>query len=115
MPPAPQTSWRLFCAVDLPGEIKALAAEQQESLRAAAPQVRASWEQPGKLHLTLKFLGEIELPRVEPLTLAAGRAAEGLRPFELTVVGTGSFPPRGVPRVLWLGLEDSSGLLARLR
>src|SRR5687768_16134652 len=115
MPPAPQTSWRVFCAVNLPGEIKALAAEQQGHLRAVAPQVRVSWERHEKLHLTLKFLGEIELPRVESLTRAAGRAAEGMGPFKLTVAGTGSFPPRGVPRVLWLGLEDPSGLLARLR
>ncbi len=114
MTPEQKSSWRLFCAVNLPGELKARAAEHQGHLRAAAPQVRASWEQPGKLHLTLKFLGESELPRVEALTRAAGRAAEGLRPFELSVAGTGSFPPRGAPRVLWLGVEDSSGLLARL-
>jgi RNA 2',3'-cyclic 3'-phosphodiesterase len=114
MRPEPQTSWRLFCAVNLPGELKARAAEHQGQLRAAAPQVRASWEQPEKLHLTLKFLGEVELPRVEALTRAAARAAEGLRPFELTVVGTGAFPPRGSPRVLWLGVEDPSGVLARL-
>src|SRR5688500_19798664 len=100
MPPAPQTSWRVFCAVNLRGEIKALAAEQQGHLRAAAPQVRVSWERHEKLHLTLKFLGELELPRVEALTRAAGRATEGLRPFELTVAGTGSFPPKGVPRAL---------------
>jgi 2'-5' RNA ligase len=115
MTPGIQTSWRLFCAVELPGELKARAAEHQAHLRAAAPQVRASWEQPGKLHLTLKFLGEVELPRVEALAQAAGRAAEGLGPFGLAVAGAGSFPPRGSPRVLWLGVEDPSGGLARLR
>jgi 2'-5' RNA ligase len=114
MRPELQTSWRVFCAINLPNEIKAAAAEHQGHLRAVAPQVRASWEHPAKLHLTLKFLGEIELPRVESLTQAAGRAAEGLRPFELSLAGTGSFPPKGHPRVLWLGVEDPSGLLAEL-
>ncbi len=109
-----QTSWRIFCAINLPNEIKFGAAEHQRHLRVVAPQVRASWERPEKLHLTLKFLGEIELPRVEALTRAAGRAAEGVGEFELTVAGTGSFPPRGAPRVLWLGVEDPSGGLARL-
>jgi 2'-5' RNA ligase len=114
MTPERQTSWRLFCAVNLPGELKARVGEYQRLLREAQTGVRASWERPEKLHLTLKFLGEIELPRVEALTRAAGRAAEGLRPFDLSVVGTGSFPPKGPPRVLWLGVEDPSGLLARL-
>ncbi len=114
MTPERQTSWRLFCAVNLPNELKARAAEHQGQLRAAAPHVRASWEQPGKLHLTLKFLGDVELPRVEALTRAAERAAEGFSPFELSVVGTGTFPPGGVPRVLWLGVEDPSGTLKKL-
>ena len=114
MTPERQTSWRVFCAVELPGTLKARADEYQRFLREAQAGVRASWERPENLHLTLKFLGEIELPRVETLTRAAERAAEGLRPFDLSVAGTGTFPPRGVPRVLWLGVEDPSGGFARL-
>jgi 2'-5' RNA ligase len=112
--PEQKSSWRVFCAIELPDALKARAGDFQSRVRESTPGVRASWERPEKLHLTLKFLGEIELPRVEALTRAAGRAAEGLRPFVLSVTGTGTFPPRGVPRVLWLGVEDPSGGLARL-
>ena len=46
---------------------------------------------------------------------AAKRAASEVKPFELRLRGTGAFPPRGLPRVLWLGVEDQSGGLARLQ
>jgi RNA 2',3'-cyclic 3'-phosphodiesterase len=107
-------SWRVFCAVALPEGVRAAASAHVARLREAFPGVRASWERPEKMHLTLKFLGEIEVGRVEDLKAAAARAAESCRPFELTLSGAGAFPPHGPPRVLWLGIEDLSGDLARL-
>jgi len=107
--------WRVFCAVDLPDEVKALASGHAARLREACPDARASWERPEKLHLTLKFLGDVEPTRVAELSQAAGRAAAGLAPFGLAIEGAGTFPPRGAPRVLWLGVRDASGGLARLQ
>lgn len=66
------------------------------------------------MHLTLKFLGEID-PRVVPeIASAMGQGAVGVQPFELSVKGLGSFPPRGVPRVLWLGIHDQAERLAAM-
>ncbi len=110
-----QTLWRTFCAVELPDGVKSRVAEYIESLRSEFPHVRASWEKPEKLHLTLKFLGEIEPSRVEDLSGAASRAAVGVEPFRLTKAEPGAFPPHGQPRVLWLGIEDASGRLAALQ
>lgn len=107
--------WRIFCAIELPSEVRARVAEHIATLREAAPRVRASWDRAEKLHITLKFLGEIEQGRVEALQRAAARAAERERGFELGIEGTGAFPPRGLPRVLWLGVRDESGALARLQ
>lgn len=107
-------SWRVFCAVGLPENVRAAAAANSSRLREAFPRVRASWERPEKMHLTLKFLGEVEPARVEELSRAAERAAGAVAPFELTVGGPGAFPPHGPPRVLWLGVEDEGGGLARL-
>ena len=115
MPPEGQTLWRTFCAVELPDGVKSRVAEHVRRLRDGFPHVRASWDKPEKLHITLKFLGEIEPARVEELSRAAGRAAGGVGPFELSVSGPGSFPPHGPPRVLWLGIEDASGRLAGLQ
>ena len=105
---------RVFCAVELPADVRAQAARYIAELRETAPEARASWEREEKMHLTLKFLGEMEEDRVSALIEATESAASEVRPFELRLRGTGAFPPRGLPRVLWLGVEDHSGGLARL-
>ncbi|HVF50950.1 MAG TPA: RNA 2',3'-cyclic phosphodiesterase [Pyrinomonadaceae bacterium] len=107
--------WRVFCAVELPPDVKERVARRTVRLRETVPDARAAWERTEKLHLTIKFLGEIERARVEALGRAAERAASGVEPFELTIEGAGAFPPRGLPRVIWLGVRDASGLLAKLR
>lgn len=109
-----QKKWRVFCAIDLPEEVKARVSEHAALLRQAFPLARVSWERPEKMHLTLKFVGEIKVARVEELSGAAGRAAAIVEPFELTIVGAGAFPPRGAARVLWLGVKDESGRLSSL-
>jgi RNA 2',3'-cyclic 3'-phosphodiesterase len=111
---APSTL-RLFCALELPEEVRARAAEHIERLRSRVPEVRASWERAEKMHITLKFLGEIRAEQVEAVTLAATRAARQAHPFKLACARAGAFPPRGNPRVLWLGLEDSGDALAQLQ
>jgi 2'-5' RNA ligase len=109
------SSLRVFCAVELPPEVRARAAAHIESLRSAAPGVSASWDRAEKLHITIKFLGEIEAARVPSLSLAASRAAQEVQPFELAIEGAGAFPSQGPPRVLWLGVTDPSGALASLQ
>jgi RNA 2',3'-cyclic 3'-phosphodiesterase len=112
--PVTLKGWRVFCAIDLPEQVRAAVAERAARLRAGFPAVRASWERPEKLHITLKFLGEVEPARVADLSQAAALASVNIAPFELAIRGAGAFPPRGAPRVLWLGVADSSGGLARL-
>ena len=107
--------WRTFCAVDLSEEARSLAAEHAARLRREFGQVRAGWEGAGEFYLKLKLLGELEPRRVEDLQRAATRAAAGGGPFELTLDGPGTFPPRGAARVLWLGVRDEAGALAALQ
>src|SRR5437868_13613189 len=109
-----QTHWRMFCAVELPDALRSRVGEHARLLREAFPRVRASWERPEKIHITLKFLGDVEVSRVEELSRAAGRAAAHAEPFELTIARPGAFPPHGPPRVLWRGIEDASGKLSNL-
>jgi 2'-5' RNA ligase len=106
---------RVFCAVELPDEIRAAVAAHASRLRRDFPDARASWSRPESLHVTLKFLGGVEWARVADLSRAAQAAAVGSEPFALSVEEAGTFPPRGAARVLWLGVEDSSGGLARLQ
>ncbi|MDT7808806.1 MAG: 2,3-cyclic 3-phosphodiesterase [Acidobacteriota bacterium] len=108
-------SIRLFFALELPDEVRDAAASHVARLRRDFPGVRVSWPRPANLHLTLKFMGEVEASRVESLSRAASVAAAGLAPFRLSIESAGVFPPRGAARVLWLGVHDDSGQLALLQ
>lgn len=107
-------SLRLFCAIPLSPEVRDRAAEHITRLRDRFPQVRASWERTEKLHITLKFFGNVESARTNSLAAAITRAASTINPFNLRIEGAGAFPTHGNPRVLWLGVHDESGTLTSL-
>ena len=111
---APSTSWRVFCAIELPPRLCEQANEHIGKLKSSIPNVRASWTRDGKLHLTLKFLGEIPSARVESLSRATERATVSLTPFKMIIEGAGAFPQSGPAKVLWLGVRDVEGGLTKL-
>ncbi|HEX5042832.1 MAG TPA: RNA 2',3'-cyclic phosphodiesterase [Candidatus Polarisedimenticolaceae bacterium] len=98
---------RLFLAVELPGALRRALAEVQESLRRSEEGWR--WVRPEGLHVTLRFLGEVAQERVPALSPLWRAAAAAAAEPEVEVGGLGTFPPRGRPRVLWVGLRDRSG------
>ncbi len=106
-------SLRAFFAADLSGPARARAGQALEALRAEAPS-GVRWESPEKLHLTLKFLGAVPADRLE--RLAAGALAKlGRVPrFRVVLAGFGAFPHARAARVLWLGVADGAGELARV-
>jgi 2'-5' RNA ligase len=108
-------TWRVFVAIELPAAVRRNLKEHLDSLRSTVPDARASWVREDNLHLTLKFLGDIPVTKVEALAQSAQHAASEVEPFEIVLAGCGAFPPRGQPRVLWVGIEDSSGQLAALQ
>lgn len=112
---APDKSWRLFIAIELPANVRKKLTDHIDRLRASVPGASASWSREENLHLTLKFLGDTPVAKAEALSQTAARAASAVHPFEILVRGCGAFPPRGQPRVLWVGIEDPSGQLGRLQ
>jgi 2'-5' RNA ligase len=105
----------MFCAIELPDHIRSLLQDHIRLLRKSAYLVQTSWSRPESIHLTLKFFGSVEQSRVEMLSAAVERATRTCSPFQIRVGGTGVFPPRGTPRVLWVGISDPSGKLANLQ
>lgn len=99
---SPKTS-RLFVGISIPP----LLAQQLALLGGGVEGAR--WEAPEKLHLTLRYLGGVDGGQRSQLhdCLSSVRVA----PFSLTLRGSGHFPPRGEPRSLWLGVENSAPLL----
>jgi 2'-5' RNA ligase len=106
--------WRLFVALELPEKIRARLIEHIARLRRMVPDARASWSRADNLHLTLKFLGDIPVKNVERLSVAASSAANKVEPFEFVIEGCGTFPAKGQPRILWVGIGDESGQLSVL-
>ncbi|MDX6406457.1 MAG: 2,3-cyclic 3-phosphodiesterase [Blastocatellia bacterium] len=107
-------SWRLFIALELPSALRSRVKGHIDHLRQAVPDARASWAREENLHLTLKFLGDTAVEKVDALSQAIQHTANQLSPFEVIIAGGGVFPSHGQPRVLWLGIEDLTNSLSTL-
>jgi 2'-5' RNA ligase len=106
---------RCFVAVDVPDAVRAAVGAAQAVLRAANPRADVGWVDVAKLHVTLKFLGEVPEAQVVAMSEALAGVAGRHAAFELTASGVGCFPAPSRPRVLWIGLVDGLrelGLLA---
>jgi len=93
---------RLFIALKIPGEIK----EQIISLRKAAYDgpVKFRWEAPDKLHLTLKFIGDVRDEILDEV-ISSINFIEDYSKFNCSFTGFGFFFNRGLPKILWAGLK----------
>lgn len=96
---------RLFVAVELPAGAKDALAAAVGQLRGLTP-AGVRWVNPAGIHLTLKFLGEVDSGLVEPLRAALQEATAGMdkAAFPLRLDGLGVFPNRREPRVIWAGV-----------
>ena len=98
---------RLFVAITPPESV----VEELERLCVGLPQTR--WSDPDQLHVTLRFLGDVDGLVFEQV--AEGLADVHFEPFTLQLEGVGCFPPRGQPRVLWAGVTPKEPLVALRR
>lgn len=73
----------------------------QHELRERVVEVR--WARPETLHVTVHFLGQVEDERAAVAVDLVASLAIRASPFDVVLDRLGSFPPRGTPRVLWLG------------
>jgi 2'-5' RNA ligase len=106
-----QQSIRTFIALELPPTVLSLLCTVQQELEQL--KIRARWVRPENIHLTLKFIGDIEPGDVDAICAAMTAAANEFSPITLTVRGIGVFPTIKRPRVIWVGLDgDIRSLLA---
>ena len=106
---------RSFIAIELTEEILRSLQEVQRQLQDAPEGRCVRWVRPEGIHLTLKFLGNVPAHRIEAIAEGMRRACTGIIPFSFHVIGLGCFPNARRPRVLWMGLQENSGQLARLQ
>jgi RNA 2',3'-cyclic 3'-phosphodiesterase len=107
---------RLFVAADVPDAAReALAAEQKRlasAIGGSAGSLR--WVKPDHSHLTLVFLGDVADARVPAVVDTIGRGIDA-PPFDVVFDGVDVFPPRGAPRVLWIGVAGGAAPLTALQ
>ena len=105
---------RIFVAIDISEEARRKVSNYIETLRDEFSNVRVGWEKAEKLHLTLKFLGDINDKQLKILTEAIEKTARQIFIFKLQIKETGVFPSPRKARILWLGLKDEHGNLQNL-
>jgi 2'-5' RNA ligase len=102
---------RLFVAIDIPETIQRYLGDAIDTCRDVIQ--GAKWVDPGNLHLTLKFLGNVEEERL-PAVEDALRSAVGGGALRLSLGEAGVFPGPKRARVFWIGLEGDLPGLQRL-
>jgi len=106
---------RLYLAVPIPAEVKASISAAQEELRRLLPPRAASWTRAEKMHLTLRFLGDVDGQRVEALIAGVRSATADVGPLPLVAERLGVFPDLRYPRVAWAWVHDETDRLAELQ
>jgi 2'-5' RNA ligase len=101
---------RSFIAVELPLELKQALSRLQAKMKSASG-APVRWVEPNNIHLTLKFLGDIDIEITGRITAALEDAARSMHPFDIGVSGLGVFPDLKRVRIVWVGL---TGELAKL-
>jgi 2'-5' RNA ligase len=105
---------RLFVAVEIEDTARRAAAAAAEELRhVLAPVLKARWVAAENMHLTVRFIGQVDDLRAPALVEALCPPLD-IAPFDLELGACGVFPPRGAPRVLWIGLTQGLPSLALL-
>jgi 2'-5' RNA ligase len=108
---------RVFVAVDVGDAVRREAARViaalSSKLEAAKKPPKVVWVKPGALHVTIKFIGEIDEARVDELKTVLAPPIP-VAPFEIHWRGLGTFPNNKHPRALWLGVTSGAAALAQI-
>ena len=103
--------FRLFVAVDIPGEMReAIGREMERCGRIEG----VRWVRPSQIHLTLKFLGNMDGDDLPLLTERLRKAAAVHPPLCMRLSGSGAFPSPRKARVLWLGCSGDLQAISSL-
>lgn len=95
---------RCFLAIPLPKNLLAELERFQARFRTNSGGVR--WVDAKIIHLTIKFLGELETGKIDPLLAVVSKAASKVTAFPLKVEKLGVFPSATHPRIFWAGVSE---------
>lgn len=103
---------RTFIAVEAPAEVRQAG---EKLIRKFSKVVEnARWVKTENIHVTMKFLGDVEDRELHAVCQAAAAAAASVDPFTIASRGIGAFPNVARPNTLWMGVNDEAQQLQRL-
>jgi RNA 2',3'-cyclic 3'-phosphodiesterase len=105
---------RVFVALPVPSEVRDELCHAQAELQAGLEGEGVRWVRSEHMHLTIKFLGNIDDKKVEDVIAMTTSACAALAPVQLRSEGFGFFPENRLPRVIWASVHDETQQLARL-
>ena len=103
---------RAFIAISLPKELKKFLKDLQGQLQTSG--LKASWPKPETMHLTLKFLGNINISKLDSFRTCMMKAVTGISIHTLYASGIGVFPSVKKARVIWSGTRGQTDVLEKL-
>jgi len=101
-------SMRCFIAIDINKDVKTKISGLQEILKGCNADVR--WVRPENIHLTLKFLGNVEEHRLDNVRARLEDICPRYSSFTLMAKGMGLFPDKRRPRVIWVDVNGNGNL-----
>jgi 2'-5' RNA ligase len=101
---------RTFIAVDLPSSVLEALGQVSSQLQEKLPDTPVRWVNSQKMHLTLKFLGDISKKNIGMVEKILHSEASKRQAMEIGIGGIGAFPKMRHPRVIWIGIEAPAEL-----
>jgi RNA 2',3'-cyclic 3'-phosphodiesterase len=101
---------RAFVAIEMPIEIQRGLTEAISNLQTEFKGLPIRWIPIDSVHLTLKFLGELQEGDINSISQALGEQLKEFGRFDVSIGGIGVFPDASKPNVLWIGLESNDQL-----
>jgi 2'-5' RNA ligase len=100
------TIFRGFIAVEIPATPSII--EFENAIAKTSADVKLV--EPENIHLTLKFLGDTNEDKIDAISHVIEESVENIKPFMLTLKGTGVFPNEKYVKVIWVGIVDGDNL-----
>lgn len=106
------TAIRTFICIEIDANLRRKMSQVSALLASAGADVK--WVAENNMHLTLKFLGNVEESEIVKVAAEVKRIAAKYEPFDFTIGGLGTFPENGAPRVIWVGMEEPTRTLEKM-
>lgn len=106
---------RSFLAVHFSSEVSERIVELQADLKNGSPEKAVKWVEPHNLHLSLQFLGDVDVGLFPKLSGGLRGAFADVQPFPIVLGGVGAFPSAERPRVVWVGFRTGANDLHTLQ